>query len=313
MTQDKLLIICGPTATGKTKLASHLAKEFCGELVSADSRQVYRGMDIGTGKDAGETGGVPIWMIDVVRPDEEFSISHYSRQARAIIRDIRSRRNLPIVVGGTGLYIKSLIGAIETINIPPDPVLRKKLEKLSVANQQRLLQSLGKELFEGMNESDRANPRRLIRKIEIAGYTKHADVSHGPASENTLTIGLTAPLSHLYQLVDARVIARVKQGSPAEVQRLLDEGYTWELPAMSAMGYREWRGFIDAAPDQQSRMLETVVGQWQHHEHAYVRRQMTWFRKMPQVTWFDIREPDMTVQVTRKVAKWYTTGKTHED
>ena len=161
----KLLIICGPTATGKTALAAKLAKKFNGELISADSRQVYRGRDLETNKErpASPAGGpdVPIWLYDVVNSGEEFGVSQWVKLARLAIENIPKRNKLPIVVGGTGLYIKALLEPFETIDIPPDFKLRKK--NLSVQQLQRMVPR------GNMNESDWNNPRRLIRKIEIGG------------------------------------------------------------------------------------------------------------------------------------------------
>lgn len=186
---NKLLVICGPTATGKTALAARLAKKFNGELVSADSRQVYRGNDLETNKERPE--GVRIWLYDVADQGEEFSVSHWVRLAREAIFDIRKRGKLPIVVGGTGLYIKALLDPFETIDIPPNIALREK--NLSV-------QELQKMTTRGvMNDSDWNNPRRLLRKIEIAGKSLVRT-----QSEDALIIGLTMPLSDLYKRLDAR-------------------------------------------------------------------------------------------------------------
>ena len=158
----KILIVCGPTATGKTALASQLAKKFDGELISADSRQVYRGMDVVTGKDRPD---VPIWLYDVVNPDEEFSVSHWIKLARRAINDISKRGKLPIIVGGTGLYIHALLHPLETITIPPDRALREQLQEQSVKELQQML-TRG-----SMNNSDWNNPRRLRNPDTIAQTT----------------------------------------------------------------------------------------------------------------------------------------------
>ena len=205
----QLLIICGPTATGKTALALHLAKKFGGELISADSRQVYRGMDIGTGKDIdqkskiknqneklnpsftsplikGRRGGVnkkftvgfrnkdevPIWLVDIVEPDYVFNVGEFKQLAEAVIQDIWQRGKLPIIVGGTGLYVRALLRPWDGIFIPPNASLRQKLDKLTVEELQTELKKNTSEKFESMNHSDRFNPRRLVRAIEVEEWKK---------------------------------------------------------------------------------------------------------------------------------------------
>src|SRR3989344_251789 len=199
----KILVICGPTATGKTTLAASLAKKLNGELISADSRQVYRGRDLETNKErpASPAGGpdVPIWLYDVVEPGEEFSVSHWVKLARSAISDIQKRGKLPIVVGGTGLYIKALLRPFETINIPPDKELREK--KLSVKELQKMIPR------GDMNWSDWNNPRRLIRRIETS---KHKGLRG--VSLKALIIGLTAPLPVLYKRIDEGLERRLRSG-----------------------------------------------------------------------------------------------------
>lgn len=183
---NKLLVICGPTATGKTRLAARLAKKLNGELISADSRQVYRGNDLETNK---ERPDVPIWLYDVVDPGEEFSVNHWVKLARKAIADIRKRKKLPIVVGGTGLYMKALLEPFETIDIPPDKKLRSK--KFTLSQLQKMVPR------GNMNDSDWNNPRRLIRKIETAGKRRKPK-----QSEQAIIIGLTAPLPVLYKRME---------------------------------------------------------------------------------------------------------------
>ncbi len=208
----KLLVICGPTATGKTKLAAFLAKKIDGELISADSRQVYRGNDAETNKE--RPPGVRIWLYDVVDPGEAFSVSHWVKLARAAISDIRKRGKVPIIVGGTGLYIKALLEPFATIDIPPDKKLREKLKSASVKELQDMLDT---ETLTSMNQSDRNNPRRLIRKIETAKYAKKRE-----SFEKAIIIGLTAPLTELYKRVDES-IARGVQSNHEIVRKQL----TW--------------------------------------------------------------------------------------
>lgn len=265
---NKLLVICGPTATGKTALAAALAKKFNGELVSADSRQVYRGMDLVTGKDKPD---VPMWLYDVVNPDETFSVSQWARLARAAVFDIQKRNKLPIIVGGTGLYINALIHPFETIDIPPNQELRLKIQTMSVRELQAMTTR------DDMNQSDWNNPRRLIRKIEIASSPKK---SLRGESLKAFIIGLTAPLPVLDKRIDTRFAQRIRQGMKEEVDVLIKK-YSSDLPSMSSIGL---------------------------HEHAYARRQLTWFKKQKDIHWFDVTDPKYRDKVAALVAAWYTTG-----
>ena len=255
---DKLLVICGPTATGKTALATALAKKLNGELISADSRQVYRGMDLVTGKDRPD---VPIWLYDVVNPDEEFSVSQWVKLTRSAIIDIKKRKKLPIIVGGTGLYIKALFDPFDTIDIPPNKALRKKLSAVSVAELQAQT-TRGR-----MNNSDWNNPRRLIRKIEIE--TSHVTTHKKPHVFHAVVIGLTAPLPILDARIDARFNKRLQQGMQKEIDALVKK-YDKNLPSMSAIGL---------------------------NEHAYARRQLTWFTKQKDIHWFDCTLPTLLPDV----------------
>lgn len=263
----KVLIICGPTATGKTDLAARLAKRFDGELVSADSRQVYRGMELTVGKDRPD---VPVWLYDVVDPDGDFSVSQWVRLARHAIEDIRKRRKLPIVVGGTGLYIQALLRPPETIDIPPDKRLRERLNSLSVVALQQMV-TRG-----SMNDSDWNNPRRLIRKIEIQNAKNVPKPATG--TYDVLLIGLTAAKSELDRRIDERMNMRLRLGMEEEAAKLRAT-YDERLPSMSAL---------------------TV------NDHAYARRQMTWFKKQPNIEWYDIGSPNVYEVVEKRVRQWYT-------
>jgi len=308
----KILIICGPTATGKTGLALKLAKKFKGEIVSADSRQVYKGMDIATGKDIDqakwrkdhwELKGIPLWLLDIVEPNEEFSVAHFADLAWQKIKDIWQRGKLPILVGGTGFYIKAIIEEIPSKGIPPNWPLREGLELKSKEALFEELAELDSSRAGQMNASDKQNKRRLIRAIEIARWrVEHR--SEKPLSSiqfDSLIIGLKAPLKFLYQKINQRVEEHLKMGAEKEIKGLLKKGFTWSLPSMSALGYREWRAKFE---DQAS--LAEVLTRWQFDEHAYARRQMTWFKKNKKIKWFDISRQGWENRVEKEVAIWYT-------
>lgn len=302
----KLLVICGPTATGKTRVAAAIARQWKGELISADSRQVYKGMDIATGKDVKAAGDVPLWMIDVAYPNEPFSVSRYVQEARSVISGIFSRGNRPIVVGGTGFYIKALLHPFDTIDIPPSGKLREELRDLNAGELGVKLQTLSVKAWEDMNDSDRRNPRRLIRKIEILSSGTKMKTSFSSPDWDVLLIGLTAPSAYLFRRIDERVDKRMEEGVLAEIQGLLDAGYVWDLPSMSSLGYRQWYGYFTGDPRSRDSLVSSVVSQWKYDEHKYARRQMTWFRRMPGIEWFDITDPSYEARVARRISAWYT-------
>src|SRR3989344_1102266 len=206
LNKKQLLVILGPTATGKTDLAISLAKKFNGELVSCDSRQVYMGLDIGTGKLPGgrwkmEDGkwivnGISIHLYDVVDPKTQYSVAHFVKDAGRVIENIRKRGKLPIIVGGTGLYLKALLYGLSNLAVPADKSLRKKLEKLSREDLQIKLQKISPEKWKSLNYSDRQNPRRLVRAIELEISSRRSPFDHlrgDLADYEVLKIGLTAP------------------------------------------------------------------------------------------------------------------------
>ena len=298
---EKLLVICGPTATGKTALAIKLAKKFDGEIVSADSRQVYKGMDIGMGK---EWGDVPIHGYDLVDPRREFSVSKYLKFARKILKDIWRRGKLPILVGGTGLYIKGVVDGIPTVEVPRNNELRKRLEEKSADELFESLSQLDAVRAGSMNSSDRKNPRRLVRAIEVAQWNLGhgvkcltSDILH-PTS--VLVIGLTAAKEPLNTRIEDRVGERVKAGIKKEIESLLKNGVSWDDQSMMSFGYRQYRDFFEGEVPE-----EVVVSEWTREEQKYVKRQMTWFKKDKRVGWFDIFEVDYQKKVEKMVAKWY--------
>ena len=323
---NKLLIICGPTATGKTELALSLAKKFHGELVSADSRQIYIGMNIGTGKDLPvsakfkvqsakfklkeeyyqygryDVEGVPLWLLDVARPDQEFSVAHYHTLATHVIQDIFSRGKLPIVVGGTGLYIKSLLEHIPTMSVPQDLKLRETLSTKTTTQLQHILQEKDRSKFESMNNSDRHNPRRLVRAIEVADQGLPLQIRRGsPYEFNTLEIGLSVSPEQQVKRIKDRVHKRVGQGIIEEVKTLLKNGYSWDLPSMQTLGYKEWQFHIEGKKTQADTLEE-----WIQNELHYAKRQMTWFKKQSNITWYSSSNSGTNEMIEQTVGKWYT-------
>ena len=326
----KMIIVCGPTATGKTALALSLAHELGGELISADSRQIYRGMDIGTGKDLEnrktieslkqtvrygkityrlipyDVGGVPLWMYDVVRPDESFSVAHYQHLADQVIDSVLRRGNVPVVVGGTGLYIRSIIKPFETAGIKPDMKLRETLTKVILTDLQEMVKSENSAVWDTMNVSDRSNPRRLIRKLEIIRSEKSPQQS-GSRKMDFIVIGLTAPNPVLYGRIDARVEKRMDEGLLDEIENLQRQGFDWRLPSFDALGYRQWRKWFEEKIPKSGDNKNKIIMEWKHDEHSYSRRQMTWFKRDTFIRWFDVSQRDAVKNAKETVMTWYNT------
>lgn len=292
----KLFIISGPTATGKTKLAVRLAKRLNGELVSADSRQVYRGLDIISGKDTKELQGVPIWLYDVVSVGESFSVSLYRKLAIPVIEDIYARGKMPIIVGGTGLYIRSIISPPETIDIPPDAAARTLWTMYTVSSLQKELNSLNSKRFSQMNESDRNNPRRLIRALEIEAWERVHGMPQGYSSDfDCYWVGLKRDMDTLSIQIAARVKDRWDHGALEEARKFPDAVATGMVPM---------KRYLDGQISEQQALEE-----WTREEIAYAKRQMTWFRKQPGIVWYDTETSGYERLLECDIDTWYTSGK----
>lgn len=319
----KLLVICGPTATGKTDLAVFLAKKFNGEIVSADSRQVYKGLNIGTGKDIPknanikylwikrygfyEIKGIRVWGYDLADPRHSFSVSQYLTFANRIIEDILKRGKLPILTGGTGLYIKGVIDGIPTAEVPRSSRLRKSLEEKKPGELFEVLAQIDPVKAAGMNTSDKRNPRRLIRAIEVATwFIDHSKKSKKSEEKKTgydmLEIGLMADEKHLFARIEKRVSSRFREKLKDEIAELLKNHIDWNMQSMTSMGYSQWRDFFEG-----SRSETEVINIWKNEEKKYVRRQMVWFKKDGRVKWFDIAGKNYPGDVVKVVERWHNT------
>ncbi|MAG59581.1 tRNA (adenosine(37)-N6)-dimethylallyltransferase MiaA [Candidatus Woesebacteria bacterium] len=296
---NKILVIVGPTAVGKTALALALAKKFDGELLSADSRQVYKGMDIVTGKDLPKDG-TKIWLTDLVDPKEEFSVSQWRKEAMKVLKSVWDKKRLPIVVGGTGLYIRALLDGIGTIDIPPNKSLRDHLSGKTPQELFDILASVDNLRAAGMNQSDRKNPRRLLRAIEISHWEQ--DKSKGRDKGNNqwdiFMIGLKT--DELGKSIEKRVKGLVEEGALDEVKRLIKGGTHWDAQSMTGIGYRKFRDFFDGKIS-----LEEVERQWVQADLQYAKRQMTWFKKDKRVKWFDVARSGWQKKVEKAVKNWY--------
>jgi tRNA dimethylallyltransferase len=292
---QKLLIISGPTATGKTALAVKLAKIYNGELISADSRQIYIGLDIGVGKD--HPVGTPIHLIDIITPNKSFSVAQFQRLALQKINEIHSRGHLPIVVGCSGLYINSLISTFSTFHIKPQPLLRLILNRLPLGLLQFVLKTLGSSVYSSLNRSDVSNPYRLIRKIEITLSGKK--FRPNPPAFDLLHLSLTAPNSFLLPRIDKRVEDRLRLGHLTELKTLLSR-YSWSAPALSVSAYKCLRPYLE-----KKSTLSLASATWKTAEHQDAKHQKTYFQKIKPAIFINISSPSFVKNACLLVKKWY--------
>ena len=303
----KLLIISGPTATGKTDLAIKFAKKFDGVLISADSRQIYRGMDIGTGKD--HPKDFKINLVDLINPNLSFSVAQYQKLALQKIIEIHSQNKLPIIVGGTGQYIDSIINPDKsTYSIKPNNFLRFFLNKLSTPTIQKIYKILDKKNFDSLNNSEQHNPHRLIRKIEIklSGRDVARYVSTKKSNFNILHLSLLAPTSFLYPRIDARVQKRLDIGFLDEIKNLLKK-YSRTDPGLNTLAYKEFKDYFNKSIEtpRGASLLKNCQEKWRYDEHAYARRQITWFKKQNNIHFIDITDSKYMTRTRDMVKKWY--------
>jgi tRNA dimethylallyltransferase len=300
MPNKPLVAIVGPTAVGKTALAIQLAQEFRGEIVSADSRQVYREMNIGTAKPTPvEQRAAPHHLIDVVNPDETFTLADYQARAYAIIDEIHARGNLPFLVGGTGLYVRAVLEGLAIPRVEPNPARRAELEREDAASLYTRLQELDPV---AASKIDVRNKRRVIRALEVyeATGTRISELQTAtPPAYCILRIGLTMPRERLYARINARVDAMIAQGLIAEVRGLIERGYTADLPSMSGLGYRQIVDYLQGtlSLDEAVRILKRDTRRFVHHQYA-------WFRLTDaRIHWFDV-SIDATAQIRATVRRF---------
>jgi tRNA dimethylallyltransferase len=285
-----LVAIVGPTGIGKSRLALSLAQTFDGEIVSADSRQVYRHMDIGTAKPSPqELSLVPHHLINIVNPDEDFSLAQYQELACQTIADVQQRNKLPFLAGGSGLYVWSVLEGWGIPPVPPDPEFRHSLEeKAAKLGKEEVYQELVKVSPIAAQRIDRRNVRRVIRALEVhRGIDDHSSQLQNKKAPafNTLIVGMTADREELYRRIALRVDEMIEQGLVAEVEKLVNMGYDFNLPAMSGIGYKQIGMFLRG-----ELTLPAATQQIKFETHRFVRHQYAWFQlKDERIKWFDIQ------------------------
>lgn len=284
-----MIALVGPTAVGKSEVALHLAQYFPLEIISADSRQVYRYMDIGTNKPGlAERASIPHHIIDVADPDQDFSLAMYHRLAFEALKEVQQKGKLPLLVGGSGLYVWSVIEGWKIPRIQPDQRLRRQLEaRAQQDDRQSLYQELGSIDPTGAAKIDPRNIRRVVRALEIYYATGQppSQLRHKEEpSFSVLVIGLTQERSELYRRIDSRVNNMVQKGLVEEVEELFKKGYSPSLPSMSGIGYKEMGRFLRG-----EMTLAEAIDRMKYETHRLARHQYAWFRLSDnRIHWFDV-------------------------
>lgn len=280
-----LIVLLGPTAVGKTEIALRLARELDGEIVSADSRTIYRGMDIATAKPTrAEQALVPHHLIGVVEPDQELTLATYQRRAYATIDEIHARGRVPFLVGGTGLYVRAVVEGYNIPRVPPNMPRRAELEQIPPLELYAQLQARDPEIAQTILPN---NTRRVVRALEVIEATgakmSELQTRHPPPYAVT-QIGLSLPRPLLYARVDARIENMVQAGLVDEVRGLVERGYAFDLPAMTGLGYREIGAHVRGEIS-----LEEAVMLLKSNTRKFIRHQSNWFRPSdPRIHWFDL-------------------------
>ena len=297
--KQKLLVIIGPTAVGKTKLSIEMAKRYNGEIISGDSMQIYRGMDIGTAKiKPEEMEGIPHYLIDIKEPTENFSVAEFQLLVRAKIDEIAQKGKLPIIVGGTGLYIQSVIYDYQFSDVPGDEAYRLALEERvkEIGHE-----ALYKELLEVDPDSAAQihpnNVRRVIRALEIFHLTGKTMQEFQRTQQpdllyDTAIIGLTMEREKLYERINYRVDIMVEEGLIEEVKRLYQQGLR-DCQSIQAIGYKELFAYFDG-----KIALDEAIANLKQNSRRYAKRQLTWFRNKMDVVWFDMTDVE---NVSKKI------------
>ncbi|MFK4352682.1 tRNA (adenosine(37)-N6)-dimethylallyltransferase MiaA [Bacillus sp. RC92] len=300
--REKVAVIIGPTAVGKTKLSINLAKALNGEIISGDSMQIYRTMDIGTAKvTIDEMDGIPHYMIDIKDPEDSFSVAEFQERVRKCIREITERGKLPIIVGGTGLYIQSVLCDYQFTDEAGDATYREQMEKLALEHGveyvHKKLQEVDPESAERIHAN---NVRRVIRALEIFHTTGEKMSNQLEKQENELLydvslIGLTMDREMLYDRINLRVNLMIEQGLLEEVKGLHERGVR-DCQSIQAIGYKEIYDYFENRVS-----LEEAVSQLKTNSRRYAKRQLTWFRNKMDVTWFDVTDGEKTSEILRYI------------
>jgi tRNA dimethylallyltransferase len=305
MKSKKLLVILGPTSSGKSALAVKLAKKFKGEIISADSRQVYKGLDIATNKiTPKEMRGVPHHLMSIVSPKKRFSVADFKELADKKITNITSRGKITILAGGTGFYIEAVVDGVLPPEVPPNDKLRNILSKKTLKELRNILKNLDSERFSTVQKE---NPRRLIRAIEISTALGKVPKRKPNSRYDSLIIGLNPSKEKLRVSIEKGVKNRIRRGMVAEAKRLHKNGLSWKrmrelglgtaIVANYLQGHSNIRANVRMSDEEEENLIsEIVVAEWK-----YAKRQMTWFKRDERIKWFS---PDEVANINKKVRQF---------
>lgn len=308
MVTGPLVVIVGPTGVGKTGVGIAIAEALGGEVISGDSRQVYLGMDIGTAKPTpAEVARAPHHLVGYLPPDSRLGLAEYQSAAYAAIDDVLARDKLPLLVGGSGQYVLAVVEGWGVPRVPPNPGLRLTLEAFAALYSPAALHARLAALDPlAAQKLDYRNVRRVVRALEVCLETgqRISDLQRKtPPPYDVLWLGLTRPRPALYARVDARIDRMLEEGLVEEVERLLADGYGPDLPAMSALGYREIGQYLRGEVT-----LEEAVARIRRETRRFVRQQATWFRAAdPRIHWFDLEQRSVS-EVVDFVRAWLATA-----
>ncbi len=288
---QKLIVICGPTASGKTAWSLKLARKYDGEVISADSRQIYKKMDIGTAKDPGEwrlvnmrrtfyIQDVPHHLIDFLDPGKNFTVAEFRDKAVKYAKMAHYKGKIPFIVGGTGLYIHSVVDNLNIPRIPPNKKLRESLEQKTNEELMRWLKELDPVTAETV---DANNNRRIVRALEVcilSGQPFSQQQLKGEPIFDVLQIAIDQPREVLYDRINKRVDEQIKNGLLHEIKNLLKQKYSWDLPSMSGIGYRQFKDYFEG-----NMSLAQATENLKQANRNYAKRQMTWFKRDKRIHW----------------------------
>ncbi len=299
---NKVLIILGPTAAGKSELAVKIAREIDGEIISADSMQVYRGMDIGTAKPTvEERRGIPHYLVDIKNPDEIWTVSDFVREAQNLKSQIQKHGKIPIIVGGTGLYLWTLLEGYRFPLVPANKKIRERLEKEQLSTLYLRLSTIDPKAAKKMHPNDRKRIVRALEVYELAGKPISELQEEGRRQkaegrrQKDILIGLSLPRVQLYRRIEERIDTMIEKGLIEEVKNLLEKGYSKDLRSFQALGYKEVVEYLDG-----KRSKEQMIAELKKRTRHFARRQMTWFKRFKDVKWFN-REPERSTVDTRLI------------
>lgn len=295
-----LIVICGPTATGKSGLAIALAKHLQTVILGADSRQIYREFDIGTAKpSADEMEQVPHYLINICNPQELFTVAEYQEQAQSLIEQFQHQGKIPLLVGGTGLYIRSIVAGMKIPRVAPQPELRSQLQNLSQPQCYAMLQQVDPQATQKIHPNDQVRTLRALEVYYVTGIPISQQQGENPPSYPIVQMGLDCFQSeHLQDRIAQRTTTMIEDGLVEEVKNLCEK-YGANLPLLDTLGYREIKQYLAGEIDLKTAEELTIL-----HTRQFAKRQRTWFRAKEQIQWFDSEDPDLV----EKAIEWIDTA-----